>query len=165
MTTISFGAVRASFQTATIAAAILALSTFNSVSAGAAERGDVKALVTEHARLHGLPETLAHRIVLRESKYNAHLIGRGHYGLMQISLPTARSMGYRGAPAGLLDPATNLTFAMPYLANAWIVAGRDENRAVSLYSRGYYYEAKRKGLLREMRSGRTATAQTATSER
>jgi soluble lytic murein transglycosylase-like protein len=126
-----------------------------------ARTADMQTLVAKHARQHGLPDTLAHRVIMRESRYNAHLRGRGHYGLMQISLPTARQMGYRGNPAGLLDAETNLTYAMPYLANAWIVSGGNESRAVSLYSSGYYYAAKRKGLLRALHTARLAPAETA----
>lgn len=117
-----------------------------------ADGGGIRALVSRHARHHGLPDSLAHRIVMRESRYNPRATARGYYGLMQISLPTARQMGYRGAPAGLLDAETNLTYAMPYLANAWIASGANEARAVSLYARGYYYEAKRKGLLGQLRT-------------
>jgi soluble lytic murein transglycosylase-like protein len=50
--------------------------------------------------------------------------------------------------AVLLEPAD-----VPCLANAYKVAGGNPDRAVSLYSGGYYYAAKRKGLLRELRSG------------
>ncbi|MDB5650952.1 MAG: lytic transglycosylase, partial [Hyphomicrobiales bacterium] len=78
---------------------------------------------------------------------------------------TARQMGYRGAPAGLLDADTNLTYAMPYLANAWIVSGGNETRAASLYSRGYYYEAKRKGLLRTLHTARVMPLDTAEQAR
>lgn len=117
---------------------------------------DVKSLVSRYARLHGVPETLAHRIVVHESRYNPGLKGRAHYGLMQISLPTARQMGYSGPPQGLLDAQTNLAYGMPYLANAWVVSGRSEARAMSLYSRGYYYEAKRKGLVASLRTARSA---------
>ena len=56
-------------------------------------------------------------------------------------------MGYRGEPSGLLDAETNLKYAVKYLRGAWLVAGGDPDRSVRLYSRGYYYDAKRKGLL------------------
>ena len=62
-------------------------------------------------------------------------------------------MGYTGPASGLLDANTNLAYAVPYLANAYKVAGGNQDRAVSLYSGGYYYAAKRKGLLRELRTG------------
>jgi soluble lytic murein transglycosylase-like protein len=116
----------------------------------------VKALVSLYAQRHGVPETLAHRIVIRESRYNPAVKGRAHFGLMQISLPTAKQMGYAGAPQGLLDARTNLAYGMPYLANAWLVSGGSEARAVSLYSRGYYYDAKRKGVLKDLRTARSA---------
>ncbi len=118
-----------------------------------AGRAAIHALVTEYAARHGVPQRLAHRIVMRESRYNPGLKGPGaHYGLMQISLPTARHMGYSGSATGLFDPRTNLSYAMPYLANAWLVSGGNEGRAVSLYARGYYFEAKRLGLLKNLRN-------------
>ena len=68
-------------------------------------------------------------------------------GMMQIKLPTARGMGYTGTAQGLLDAETNVTYAAKYLAGAYRVAGGDPNRAVSHYARGYYYAAKRQGML------------------
>ncbi len=62
---------------------------------------------------------------------------------------TARQMGYQGHPNGLLDAETNLKFAVKYLRGAWLVADGDPAAAVGWYSRGYYYEAKKKGLLDE----------------
>ncbi|MCI5095949.1 MAG: lytic transglycosylase domain-containing protein, partial [Rhodobacteraceae bacterium] len=50
---------------------------------------------------------------------------------------------------GLLDADTNLQFAVKYLRGAYIVAEGDHDAAVGWYARGYYYEAKRKGLLEE----------------
>ena len=38
---------------------------------------------------------------------------------------------------------------MKYLRGAWLVADGDRDEAVAWYARGYYYEAKRKGLLEE----------------
>ena len=71
---------------------------------------------------------------------------------MQIRYDTARGMGYTGPASGLLDANTNLTYAVPYLANTFRVADGSPDYAVSLYTGGYYYVAKRKGLLRELRS-------------
>ncbi len=108
-------------------------------------------MIEDYARHHGVPLRLAHRIVLQESRYNPALKAKAHFGLMQVSLPTAKSMGYGGDVAGLLDAKTNLTYAMPYLANAWIVSGGNEEKARRLYMSGYYPEAKRKGVLKELR--------------
>jgi soluble lytic murein transglycosylase-like protein len=109
------------------------------------------AMITTAAAEHRLPETLLHRVIKRESNYNASAFRAGHWGLMQIRYETARTMGYRGPAAGLLNPETNLRFAGRYLAGAYLVAGGNENRAVQLYVSGYYYEAKRKGLLEATR--------------
>ena len=56
-------------------------------------------------------------------------------------------MGYRGPVRGLLDTDTNLKYGVAYLSNAYLVAGGDEDRALVLYTSGYFYEARRKGLL------------------
>lgn len=58
-------------------------------------------------------------------------------------------MGFSGAPSDLLDAETNLTYAGKYLRGAWLLADGSEAEAVKWYSRGYYYEAKRRGLLVE----------------
>jgi soluble lytic murein transglycosylase-like protein len=119
----------------------------------ASERAQIDALVAQHAKAHGIPETLVHRIIKRESGYNPLASNRGNFGLMQIRYATARGMGYKGAVSGLLDANTNLTYAVPYLANAYGIAGGNPDRAVALYAGGYYYEAKRKGLLQTLRTG------------
>ena len=123
--------------------------------AAASDRATIDALVAQHAQANGIPEALVHRIIQRESGYNPRASNRGNLGLMQIQYATARAMGYTGPASGLLDADTNLAFAVPYLANAYKVAGGNPSRAVSLYAGGYYYEAKRKGLLRELRTGRS----------
>lgn len=114
-------------------------------------RSPLHAMIDDYARRHGVPLRLAHRIVMQESRYNPTLKAKAHFGLMQVSHATARSMGYAGDIPGLLDAKTNLTYAMPYLANAWIVSGGNEEKARRLYMSGYYPEAKRKGLLKELR--------------
>jgi Transglycosylase SLT domain len=103
--------------------------------------------ITHHAKLNEIPESLIHRVVLRESHYDPAARHGRYWGLMQISHATAKSMGYSGPPIGLLDPETNLRYAVAYLANAYRVAGGDEKRAQKLYERGFYYDAKRAGRL------------------
>jgi soluble lytic murein transglycosylase-like protein len=124
--------------------------------AAASDRATIDALVARHARAHGVPEKLVHRIIIRESGYNPRASSRGNLGLMQIRYETARGMGYTGPATGLLDANANLTYAVPYLANAYRVADGNPDRAVSLYAGGYYYVAKRKGLLRELRTASSA---------
>jgi len=113
------------------------------------ETPEMRALVIKYAALHQIPESLLHRVIQRESDYRSHLRAGPYYGLMQILPATARTMGFRGAPEELLDPEVNLLYAGRYLRGAWLVSGGDEAAAVQWYARGYYYEAKRLGLLEE----------------
>ena len=99
-------------------------------------------MIAKHAAANNLPLSLVHRVIKRESDYNPRCIYAGNYGLMQIRLGTARSLGYTGTVEGLLDPDTNMTYAVRYLAGAYRVAGGDEDRAVALYARGYNNNAR-----------------------
>ena len=105
-----------------------------------------ESLVAQHAAANGLPASLVHRVIMRESRYNARAVSKGNYGIMQIRLGTARAMGYTGSAAGLLDPNTNMTYAVKYLAGAYRAAGGNPGRAVGLYASGYYYQAKAQGF-------------------
>ena len=108
-------------------------------------------MIAREAKIYGVPEAFVHRIVMRESRYHPRLVHNRCFGLMQIKYATARAMGYRGDARGLLDPQTNLTYAVPYLANSYRLADGNEDRAVALFRSGYYYLAKHKkmqGLLR-----------------
>ena len=118
-------------------------------SRAAGDTPEMHALVRKYAGIHGIPESLLHRVIRRESGYNPRARNGPYYGLMQIMPQTARTMGYRGAPEGLLDAETNLKYAGRYLRGAWLVADGNQDAAVGWYARGYYYEAKRKGLLEE----------------
>ena len=110
---------------------------------------EVSRLISRYAQAYDVPETLVHRVVQRESGYNPAVRHGPYYGLMQIMPQTAATMGYRGVPEGLLDADTNLRYGVKYLRGAWLVARRNPDRAVMWYSMGYYYEAKRMGLLEE----------------
>ena len=127
------------------AAALLACSLG---SALAAERSTAyDEMIARHARAHGVPEAFVHHMIMRESRYNPRAVHKNCYGLLQIKPATARSMGFGGDPRRLLDPETNLTYAVPYLANAYKIAGGNEARAKALFSSGYYRAAKRKRML------------------
>jgi len=132
-----------------LAASMVSCAAF---AAESATRPALDAMIERYARQHGIPARLVHRIVMRESRYNPAAMHSRFYGLMQITYATAKSMGYKGEPRGLLDPEVNLTYAVPYLANAYRAAGGNEDRAVALYAAGYYLIAKRKKLLGELRS-------------
>ena len=98
---------------------------------------------------HGVPVGLVHRVIIRESSHRPGARNGPYYGLMQMLPQTARTMGYRGPDTGLLDAGANLQYGVKYLRGAWMVAQGNPDKAIGWYARGYYYEAKRLGMLRE----------------
>ncbi len=121
---------------------------------------DLDALIQKYSVAYEVPERLVRRVVHRESRFNPAARNGPYWGLMQITHATARGMGYTGGPKGLLDAETNLKYAVKYLAGAYRVASGNETQAVRYYARGYYYDAKRKGLLVEtgLKAGPTREA-------
>ena len=125
-------------------------------------RSDLDARIAAHAQATGVPADLIHHVITRESRYNPGAIGPGGvYGLMQLKHGTARGLGYSGSPSGLLDPETNLTYGVRYLAGAYKVAGGNPTRAYSLFRSGYYYHAKRQGIRSMAYAAAPEPAQTA----
>ena len=113
------------------------------------ETPELRALIEAAAAENDVPVDLVQRVVIRESTHRPEARNGPYWGLMQILPQTARSMGFRGQPADLLDAETNLKYAVRYLRGAWLVSGGDMDAAVMWYARGYYFEAKRLGLIEE----------------
>jgi soluble lytic murein transglycosylase-like protein len=113
------------------------------------ETPELRELIESYADYYEVPPALVQRVVVRESSHRPEVRNGPYYGLMQILPQTAQTMGYEGRPEGLLDAETNLRYAVKYLRGAWLVADGDPDEAVGWYARGYYHEAKRKGLLEE----------------
>ncbi|GKY89475.1 lytic transglycosylase domain-containing protein [Sinisalibacter aestuarii] len=113
------------------------------------ETAEIRRLIDKWADHYEVPRDLVHAQVQRESGYRADARNGPYYGLMQILPETARTMGHRGPASELLDPDVNLKYAVKYLRGAYLVAGGDKQDAMRWYARGYYYEAKRLGLLEE----------------
>jgi len=117
-------------------------------------RGEVDRLIAKYAAHYEVPETLVRRVVKRESNFNPKARNGPYWGLMQILPQTAKGMGYQGTAQGLLDAETNLKYAVKYLRGAFVVADGNHDQAVRFYARGYYYDAKRRGLLEETGLGK-----------
>lgn len=98
---------------------------------------------------YDVPRSLVHRLAIRESTHRPWAVNRPYYGLLQILPATARSMGFDGTPQDLLDADTNLKYAVKYLRGAWLISDGSEDQAIKHYSRGYWHEAKRRGMLKE----------------
>jgi len=110
-------------------------------------RAEIERLIEKYSVVYEVPVDLVRHVVNRESTFNPKAYNHGHWGLMQIKHATARGMGYDGPASGLFDAETNLKYAVKYLRGAWLVSGGNAKRADRLYQTGYYYDAKRKGLL------------------
>ena len=123
-----------------------------------ADRSGLRAMVARHAAQNGVPFAIADAVVKVESNYNPRATNRsGAMGLMQIKTQTARGEGFSGGPSGLLNPETNIRFAMRYLATAYRMSGGDLCGTVMRYQQGHgarhmsaadrSYCAKAKGLM------------------
>lgn len=113
------------------------------------ETPELRALINKWADHYEIPRELVHRQAVRESTHRPEARNGPYWGLLQILPQTARTMGHRGPADELLDPDVNLKYAGKYLRGAYIVSGGDIEEAMGWYARGYYYEAKRLGLLVE----------------
>ena len=113
------------------------------------ETPQLRRLINQYADLYEVPRSLVHRVIIRESHHRPGARNGPYYGLMQILPQTARGVGYKGADQGLLDAETNLKYGVKYLRGAWLLADGSKETAVKWYARGYYYEAKRRGMLVE----------------
>ena len=113
------------------------------------ETPELRARINYWSRQYQVPSAMVQRIILRESQHRPGARNGSYYGLMQISHATARGMGYSGEPSGLLDAETNLRYAVRYLAGAYVTAKGNPDQAMRFYARGYYYDAKRAGVLRQ----------------
>ncbi|MDN5787392.1 lytic transglycosylase domain-containing protein [Pseudorhodobacter sp.] len=113
------------------------------------ETPKLRGQINHYADFYEVPRSLVHRVIIRESRHRPSARNGPYYGLMQILPQTARGMGYSGSAAGLLDADNNLKYAVKYLRGAWLVSDGNQDSAVMWYAKGYYYEAKRRGLLQK----------------
>lgn len=104
----------------------------------AVEAADVATTVKTHARLNGVNPSFALAIAKQESGLRCHVVSGGAYGVMQIKPRTARGVGYKGTPKGLLDCTTNIKYGMIYLKQAIVRARGNLCVAAGLYNRGLY---------------------------
>lgn len=113
------------------------------------ETAELRVLINRWADHYEIPRELVHRQAVRESTHRPWARNGPYWGLLQILPQTARTMGHRGPASELLDPDVNLKYAGKYLKGAYLVSGGSIEGAMKWYARGYYYEAKRLGLLVE----------------
>lgn len=95
-------------------------------------------VIRREAARHGLPPALVAAVIHRESSGNARAFNPNDpsYGLMQLLLPTAQQMGYRGTVQGLYDPETNIALGTAYLGWQLKRYRGDIPSAVAAYNAG-----------------------------
>lgn len=97
--------------------------------------------LTAEAKIRGLPPEIADAVARIESGYSPGAIGAdGERGMMQVMPPTAAMLGFRGTPAELAEPATNIRLGVRYLADAWKLADGNLCRALMKYRAGHNQE-------------------------
>ena len=95
-------------------------------------------MAMQEAAKAGLPYALVDAVMKIESGYDPSVIGGvGEMGLMQVRPATAAMLGFKGPPAALADPATNIHYGATYLAQAWHLAKGDVCRALMKYRAGH----------------------------
>ena len=112
----------------------------SSMAEGADAKAHAKqygAAIERHAQENAIPAALANAVIRVESNFNAHIVHAGNYGLTQIKLATARSLGFDGSPSALLDPEINLHFGLKYLGNAYQQARGDLCATIMKYQSGH----------------------------
>ena len=113
------------------------------------ETPELRSLINKWADFYDVPRPLVHKLAIRESTHRPEARNGPYFGLLQILPATARGMGFQGSADDLLNPDLNLKYGVKYLRGAWLLADGDHATAIKWYARGYYYEAKRRGLLVE----------------
>ncbi len=111
------------------------------------ETPEVRTLINKWADHYEIPRSLVHRVIQRESDYRPGARNGPYWGMMQILPATARNMNFQGTPQELLKADTALKYSVRYLRGAWMVSDGNEEAAMMWYARGFYHEAKRRGLL------------------
>ena len=103
------------------------------VSPRAAEGGDLRTLVADAARRHGLDPALVLAVVSVESGFRPDAVSpKGARGLMQLMPATAASLGVADA----LDPASNVDGGTRHLGALVARYGGDLSKALAAYNAG-----------------------------
>jgi soluble lytic murein transglycosylase-like protein len=96
----------------------------------------LRSIIEREADFYGIPADLIETVIEIESGFRPKALNAGAIGLMQIMLPTARAMGYKGTKEGLFDPETNIRYGAAYLAAAQEAANGDLCGTVMRYQSG-----------------------------
>ena len=102
-----------------------------------ARERELRPKIEQQARENALPVALANAVIRIESNYNSRIVHAGNYGLLQIRLATARSVGFGGSAAELLDPDVNLRYGLKYLGAVYQQSQGDLCLTIMKYQSGH----------------------------
>ena len=110
------------------------------------------------AILHGIDPSIMTSLCHVESRHNpaAYVKHDGNspsYGLCQIKLATAKSVGFTGKPQELFDPVINAHYAARYLAKQMTRYHGNVKLAVSAYNAGRAIKSNHKYVKKVMSCG------------
>jgi soluble lytic murein transglycosylase-like protein len=90
-------------------------------------------LIVEHARQHGVRQSLVRAVIQVESAFNPHAVSeKGAVGLMQLMPATAREFGVRNA----YNPDENVRAGVAYLRQLLDRYDNNEELALAAYNAG-----------------------------
>jgi len=94
-------------------------------------------LIKKWAYHFGLDPAFVKAVIKVESGFRANATDPAYtsFGLMQLTMPTAKWLGYKGAPEGLFDPDKNIYYGCKYLA--WLKNRPNIHGDLELMARGY----------------------------
>lgn len=99
---------------------------------------------------YDLPKGLLHAVVRVESGNNHKAFvkhdgksGLSSYGLMQIQMASAKSVGFKGTSAQLMTPVNNIEYGARYLKWLMNTNGNNVSLALTCYNAGPYSYACR----------------------
>lgn len=98
-------------------------------------------IFTVATQFFNLPKDLLPAICYVESNHKVEQIhkndGNSHsYGVCQVKLETARSLGFKGTPEELMKPNRNIYYAAKYLQHQLKRYNGNTEKAIIAYNRG-----------------------------
>jgi len=107
---------------------------------------DYSAIILAIAKTVGVPGHLMLAICSQESNLKnvlvPHDVGSPSYGICQIKSNTAKMLGFKGLPIGLMDPHINVAYAAKYLKMQLKRYDNDWCKAAAAYNAGSYNPSK-----------------------
>src|SRR3954463_417539 len=91
---------------------VFAVVALPAAAADATDRAAIEALIAKHAKANGVPFSLVHRVVRRESNYNSRASHRGNLGLIPTRVKADSFQGFQNGASSESCPSASATGPM-----------------------------------------------------